>query len=284
MARPATAQDIYIPGAAGKDKAPKKDTKLREEGPALFGGKPADPAAATPADVWSIVIHGYRDDDQDSAATADLERVRTEGRLPEAYLEHRGDATVIAYGRYTGPTTKEAQGDLKRIQNLEITLPDGRKGKPFAGAFIAPPMEIRGSIPEYDLRNVRKLNGEWVLYTLQIGVYGRADKKAATPAEMEEFRQTAEKAVTQLRREGEQAFYFHGPRMSSVTVGLFGKDDFDPALKIESAALRVMRQRFPYNLQNGLGIRQRLTATNPQTGKSIKIEQLQKSALMNVPE
>jgi hypothetical protein len=161
---------------------------------------------------------------------------------------------------------------------------DGQTVKPFSGAFLAPPTEIHGTMPEFDLSNAKKLNGDWVLYTLQVGVYSREDQKAATPAEMAEFRKTAEEAVVQLRREGEQAFYSHGPNRSMVTIGLFGTEDFDATSKFESPALRALRKRFPYNLQNGMGIKQRFTVTDPKTGQQMKKERIQPSGLVQVPD
>jgi hypothetical protein len=274
--------DTYSPGKA-RDKTPAKaPSDLKKEGEGLFGTPKATTSAPGSAD-WSIVIKAFREDDQAEAARDGLRKVQSEGGLPGAYLDKRGEATVIAYGRYADPAAKDAQADLAKVHNIEVVM-NGAKSKPFAAAFLAPPEEVKGSLPEFDLRNARKNTGEWVLYTLQIGVYGRGDGKAATAAELQEFRATAEKAVAQLRREGEQAFYYHGPNLSSVTVGLFGKDDFDSETKVESPALHLLRQKFPYNLQNGLGIKQRLTATNQQTGKTIKAEQLQKSCLMVVPK
>jgi hypothetical protein len=265
-----------------RETTPATKDNLRDEGRSLFGGKPAVGAAAGAA-AWSIVIKAYRAGEEDAIARADLARVQGEGGLPKAYLEERGEALVIAYGQYSAPLSKEAQADLKKVHGMEVVV-NGASVKPFAGAFLAPPAEIKGSIPEYDLRNVRKNNGDWVLYTLQVGVYGRGDGRPGTPAEMDEFRRTAEKAVVDLRRQGEQAFYYHGPRFSCVTIGLFGKDDFDPETKFESPVLHALRQKYPYNLQNGMGIKQRLKIQNPETGKVRKIEQMQRSALMNVPK
>lgn len=277
-------EETYHPGGkpGPRETFPGKGTNIRDEGKTLFGGKPAPDSVAPESSAWSIVIKPYREG-EDADARDGLARVQTEGGLPKAYLEKRGDATVIAYGQYADPMSKEAQADLSTVHNIEVTI-NGAKVKPFVGAFLAPPAEIKGSIPEYDLRNARKNTGDWVLYTLQIGVYGRGDNQPATGAELDEFRRTAEKAVVDLRRQGEQAFYYHGPHYSSVTVGVFGKDDFDSETKVESPALHALRQRYPYNLQNGMGIKQRMKVTNPKNGAVVKAETLQPSRLMMVPK
>jgi len=282
----------YKPGSKSKpadqtpsrNEAPSKD-KVREEGKELFGPGKAGGKSHAEANHWSIVIEAFREEDQEVQARDGLAKVRSLGGLPGAYLERRGAATVIAYGRYADAGSKEAKEDLAKVRAVEVVM-DGKKQKPFATAFLAPPEAVPGTIPEYDLANARRLNGDWALYTLQVGVYSNEDpRRPVLPAEMAEFRKTAELAVVQLRREGEQAFYYHGPNRSSVTIGLFGVEDFDPQNpKMMSPALTSLRKRFPYNLQNGMGIRMRTTVTDPATGKKIRQEKIQPSGLMNVPE
>ena len=272
------------PSKAPSSKSPAKPSPtLKDEGNSLFGGGGGDKSGNSGAAVWTIVIEAFRSESQAADAAAGLDRVRTEGGLSEAYSEKRGDAVVIAFGRYTDPTSKQAKADLARVRGTQVVM-DGQTIKPFSGAFLAPPTEIHGTMPEFDLSNAKKLNGDWVLYTLQVGVYSREDQKPATPAEMAEFRKTAEEAVVQLRREGEQAFYSHGPNRSMVTIGLFGEEDFDATSKFESPALRALRKRFPYNLQNGMGIKQRFTVTDPKTGQQMKKERIQPSGLVQVPD
>jgi hypothetical protein len=262
---------------------------LKEESRDVFGpgkGKPASSASSTSTGtpVWSIVIIAFHSETQDSDAAAALKKVQTDGGLKDAYVEKRGGSSVVAYGRYDGPASPQGQADLERVRNIEATV-SGKKTKPFAQSFMAPPSEVPGSIPEYDLRNAKKATGEWVLYTLQIGVYSREDGKEASGAEIAEFRKAAEQAVVQLRREGEQAYYFHGPRRSMVTVGLFGKDDYDPQTPgVESPTLHLLRQRYPYNLLNGMGVKQKLKITDPKTGNQVKKDKFESSVLVNVPK
>ena len=49
-------------------------------------------------------------------------------------------------------------------------------------------------------------------------------------------------------------------------------------------ALGALRKRFPNNLQNGMGIKQRLKLTDPKTGAQVVKEQLQSSMLVAVPK
>ena len=259
-----------LTACAGSD-AP--DRSLADEGRTLFSA--GDPAIAREA-AWSIVIVGYRGDQRDAQARADLVRVQAQPGLRDAYVEDRGEATVIAFGRYRAPDSADAQRDLQRIREVEV---EGQR--PFAGAVLTPPATATlGNNPQYDLRNAKQRLGDWVVYTLQVGAYGRLDKPA-TPDEMAQFREAAEEAVLQLRREGERAFYYHGPTMSSVTVGAFGADEFEanpnplrPPI-YESPGIKQAKRDFPLNLFNGQAIRDRGPDGQPR---------LQPSRLVGVPD
>lgn len=271
--------------AACQQDRPQRPT-MAEEGRELFGtgsGRTASSSSASregqSAGGWSIVIVAFRGPSQDADAQAGLARVRSVGNLPDAYLEKRGETTVIALGRYAGPDDPRAQADLERVRAVEA---EGQR--PFAAAVLAPPAGAAapGAFPEYDLRNAKRLNGDWALYTLQVGVYSREGGGPAKPEELAEFRKAAEAAVVQLRHEGHQAFYYHGPNRSMVTVGLFGKDDFDPQVPgISSPALRRMREAFPHNLLNGRGIRERIPGRPRNDPDAWR---LQPSALVAVPK
>ncbi len=278
--------------AAHAGQPPKPDKKLIEEGHKLFDKAPPreDAKGKDKEPTWSIVIVGFvarsetaREAQRSEAAKA-LERVRTVGELPEAYLEERGEAIVIAYGSYPSASDRKAQADLKKVRAIEW---EGTH--PFEGAVLVPPAEIQGDVPELDLRNVKKTLGKDALYTLQIGAYGREDGRPATAKEMAEFRRLAEKAAVDLRRQGEEAFYYHGPNRSMVTIGVFGPEDFgpeggDPAKPfVQSPRLIALKERFPYNLVNGMGTRQTVIGTSP-SGKPVEFKTLGSSRLVNIPD
>lgn len=260
--------------------------KLKKEGQEIFkpsGGGGAAGKESKGDAHWSVVIEGFRGADQESMAAIALDKVRTQGGLAGAYMEKRGPATVVAYGRFASGESKEAKEALAKVRGVEIVIAGGVT-RPFADAFLAPPAEIPGSMPEYDLRQAKKRHGDWAIYTLQIGVYARIDDKPPSAEDLKEFRRFAELAVTQLRREGEQAFYFHGPNKSMVTVGLFGTEDFDPQTPgVESPGLKVLRKRYPRNDYNGQGIKEKVKVTNQQ-GKVVETERIQASRLVEVPK
>jgi hypothetical protein len=227
---------------------------LSKQAPEVMGTKPAPAPAQSgqPDTSWSIVIVSAMGEGMEADAKNALDVVRANG-LPQAYMERRGKSIVVAYGRYSGPETPEAQADLKRIQAIEVD-----KKKPFEAAVLAPPTfsSLPGSIPEYDLSTLKQRRGKNALYTLQVAAYTRMDGNPATQQDLAEFRAAAEKAAVELRREGEEAFYHHGPRMSVVTVGVFGEKDVDPTHPgKESMLVSMARKRHPLNLVNGEGIK-----------------------------
>lgn len=234
--------------------------RLSIEGRELFEGGGA--AGGTRADQWSIVIVAYelgegltaqrRVEVRNQAALA-LERVRATG-LSAAFMEERGERIVLGYGRYAGPDDPEALSDLARVKSIEW-----RGIRPFASAVLAPPSQADlGAYPDFNLLNIRQRFGDKARYSLQVIVYGRADREQPTRADLALFREAAEQGTVQLRREGELAFYHHGANTSSVTIGVFGDADYridfdsDGRKTIhESSRLRELKGRFPHLLLNG---------------------------------
>jgi len=222
---------------------------------ARSGKKPVGVSSefGTPAE-WSIVLAGANDL---PSARKLLEELRAKSGLNDLILDRREEKYVIARGRFADPRDPAAQAVLKQVR--EITI-EGTH--PFANAQLSPPPSryAEGSIPEYNLANVRRIPGnEAKVYTLQVGVYGRTDAQAPSPQEIAEFRKYAEDAVVQLRKEGDEAYYMHGPAKSMVTIGAYTPSEYDerhPKIN-DCPTLKVAREKFPYNLVNGAGLKRR---------------------------
>ncbi|MEQ8316240.1 MAG: hypothetical protein RIE77_10225 [Phycisphaerales bacterium] len=251
---------VAIGGCAGG--SPEPSGVDPDEGRSLFGGG----GSSRDAGDWTIVLAAFRGEEAPQAARFALGRVSSEFGLTEARLEERGDAIVLAYGRFEGPGDPRAASELERLQNIER-----QDVKPFEQALLTPPQPRPGSNPQYDLLNVRQAFGAQYAYTLQIGSYGRSDGRQPSESERREARQAAERAVATLRSEGEQAFYFHGPNFSSVTVGLFRADDVDPQTGLRSAAFYDLQQKFPYNLLNGAQRTVKLEGSAAQAQRSVLV-------------
>lgn len=266
---------------ANKSVAPAQDNKsLKDEGKELFGKSGSGGSGGAGNDSggdargWAVVIAAFRGEDREAAAAKALAQVRGEGGIPEAYVARRREAMVIAVGDFSSPDDERAKSELTRIQKLEIN-----GNRPFASAMLAPPLDFKmaGSMPQYNLVKAKQLFGEQALYTLQVAAYGRLDLDRPGEKDLVEARAAAEQAVANLRQEGEQAWYYHGPSMSMVCVGVYDQTDFDPQLpNLKSTKLRETQKRHPYNLYNGAGLKIKRKGERTQT--------LQPSSLVEIPK
>ena len=110
-------------------------------------------------------------------------------------------------------------------------------------------------------------------------MYTRVDGRAPSAQDLSQFRAAAEQAVARLRADGEQAFYHHGPSASTITVGVFGESDHDPAGGFDSHRPTEARERHPHNLVNGQGFHETLRTDSGQA-----VRRLQRSQLVAIPE
>jgi len=225
---------------------------------------------------WTIMIVRIQRANAQVAGNM-LHVVITDAGLDGAYLDHRTDGTMIAYGQYVSKTDPQAIKDLKRIRSIQI---DGEKI--FERAILIPPTSesLRGSNSSYDLRGVKAKFGDRAIYTLQVGIYGRVDYQQSTDEELAEYRKAAEQAVRELRGNGVMAFYYHAPARSMVTIGVFGARDFDASTMppTQSDELSSLREQYPHNLLNGRGIEETVRTD------SGKVTRLQSSQLVGIPE
>lgn len=266
-----------IAGCASDGPSRAERDRLRTEGESIFGpGGTAGTggSAAAPWSTWAIVLGVYDPADR-GRAQENLAWMRSVGGLGEARLERRSAALVIAYGVYSGADDPAGQADLAR---LRATVIDGKR--PYLGAVLSPPSSevATGGNAAWDLSKVRAARGRDAIYTLQIGVYGRGDGGEPSAPEIAEYRAKAEQAVADLRARGQEAFYFHAPFRSTVTLGVFGPMDYDPLNMpgYRSPSLSQAWEANPYNLLNGQAIRERVPGTDQQ--------RLQASLLVRIPE
>ena len=231
--------------------------------------KPA--AALNPDDpesrqVWTIELERYTGRDRLQKARQLSDRLTSEAGLSDVRIEDRSGFAVVSIGRVYDPGTSMAREILNQVRQAEL---DGFR--PYANARFEP--TVRGGRQVYDELNLRQYAG---MYTLQIGFYDQQFGK--------DFRTAAEKAARSLRKDGDEAYYYHGTHRSLVTVGLFNhatafverENPLAPGTRIEgySPAVRELQEKYPYNLGNGLTLIE-----------SVKGEVIgeQESALVRVP-
>lgn len=218
------------------------------------------PARTTATKTWSIVLATFPANVSIDELNAALNAAALVG-VPDAYPDRRGSSIAIAYGSFPNGDAPAARDALQQIQDLEV---DGRR--PFATAILVPPplTAIDGSLPDFDLATIRaRVPG--AAFTLQVAVYKRTDNKAATDADLAQFRKAAESAVLEYRRQGEEAFYYHTARASTVTLGVFSENDYSgrqvrpdgrvtTGAPVPSPALAELIKKFPHTLINGQGL------------------------------
>jgi hypothetical protein len=248
------------------------ETPPRDEARAVLSSAPATAEVTTDADEgWSILLAAFPGATGQREAESAATRIAQATGLEGVRLQQRGGSTAVVVGDFADPRSPEARAELRRIRGLasddapelrEATLaPPPPKSRVAAGASATG----AGGGPEaWDLRRVRAARGAAPterLFTLQIGVYGivgntgPADPRREAEA-VKEARRVAEKAVADLRRDGVEAYYFHGPLRTTVTVGVFTPRDWDPD-RADPGTPEVdqLMERFPHNVVNGAGVR-----------------------------
>jgi hypothetical protein len=256
------------------------DPALQAEGRSVFrplgkrreqnAGTPLNPGTEerVPADAireWTIVVAtvppAANPAEQATLASALLEKIRTEGKLPDAMLQRRSTGMVITSGAKYANMNADATDELERIRSIIIS------GEfPYARASLVPPEtmmaggdrgEARGSagISQYDLRSVGiGKPAKAKFYSLEVAVYGHEDRRKPSTDEATKFRAAAEEAVRTLRSQGHEAYFYHGANSSSVTVGVFTETDYDMYAR-EGIEIAKARQLFPHVLLNGAAMK-----------------------------
>lgn len=222
--------------------------------PTTPGGRPnaAMAPAAEARKTWAILLGVMSGADAERQAMTLAAIARQEGGMNDAFLEKRGDGLAVLFGAYEDPGSDEAKRDLAKARAVRIA-----DGQPFASAIMAAPTVrgVAGSVPEYDLRNAKQFSRDAAKFTLQVGIYLRSDNRKPSADEITEFRKAAEDAVRQLRAAGEEAFYYHGPEKSTITIGLFADE--------RDVRIQEIRKRHPFNMVNG----QRTTNARVEAGR-----------------
>ncbi len=203
---------------------------------------------------------------------------RTPGIRPQEVRcdhDYSSNTSRLYYGSYlreVNPEThrldypEQLRSDLQLIHSLG----DDQNRRFFAAARIVPfarPEDL--GRPEWALANADGV------YSLQIAVF------YPEPG-FTESRRAAVELVAELRRQGHEAYYYHGDVQSMVTVGTFdesvviqtehGKQMLSPQVK----ALQASNPRFKYNYQNGRVLTKRIGGTKyPSSSFLVKIPRRQ---------
>ncbi len=243
----AVALPVAIGCASGSAASNAADT--RAEGRAVFAQPGTNTSAQTPSGEssgWGVLL--ARASSPGHATRARQQLAVLQQLFPGDTLRvvSDDDGSAVLLGSFESPSDPAARTALERVK--ATTNAEG--AAIFRSAFLVPP-PVPASAPgvraTWELSTAAANAGRDVRYTLQIETYDDAsrDRRAAA----------AEERVRDLRAEGEEAYFFHGPRFSIVTLGLFGPDDYDETVDRASPRLERLQQRFPRALLNGSSFR-----------------------------
>lgn len=199
---------------------------------------PSDPRVRSPQG-YAVQLARFTGPDAATSAFALTTKLREQAALADLWYAEAGTATTVYAGRFRDPRDDRAKQMLSHVRGAQV---DGTR--PFSDARLVP---LSGSGNGEAVYNEHDLRNHAGSITLQIGFY---DINYGP-----NYRTAAETAVDVLREEGEEAYFYHGPNRSLVTIGLFTRAEaLVPHGQTEqySPAVRALQERFPHNLMNGV--------------------------------
>lgn len=187
----------------------------REAQAASPGGEAAVPqqAAAPPQDArWTILCDTVEGPGHVAQATLAKSKLAQASRMPDWYVIHTEKDSSIYYGYYRGweiPSEKKrADADRARLAALTDT-----RGNPVLRGSVLVPVIPPDPVAPADW-NLLNTPGD-AYWTIEVATFsGDVNRKEA-----------AVQTVRELREKGEkQAYYFHGPTVSSVCIGAWKRE------------------------------------------------------------
>ncbi|QNN23066.1 hypothetical protein HED60_12560 [Planctomycetales bacterium ZRK34] len=195
---------------------------------------------------WTIGLGRFEGAGHRERAEAARKQLAARTGFPDLWVGEEANASLLYAGHYPSPQDKQARRDLDQWQRLRAS---GKVSLPAAMLVPITPAPGAGDPSDLDLRSAATRG----LYTLQIGFYEDAKGKS------DAYQKAAEQAATALRKDGFQAYYYHGPNRSMVTIGVFGSEALTSkgdGEVVYSDQVLALQRRFPYNLANGETIRE----------------------------
>lgn len=238
---------------ADKPREPRKLTSLEER--ILQGG-------------WTILLAYFPGSNTEAKAKVFAQRLESEAGLTDVWTMSNSQGTRVYCGVFKTTNDGNAQALLAKVRQTELDAV-----RYFENSEM---VSIGGSTTSNDLHplNVGQYSG---MYTLQIAVFddNYPDGRHAG----------AEAYATKLREDGEDAYFYHGPNRSMVTLGMFAYEEAfrsipnpnTPGTMIDgyTEQVQALQQKHPYNLVNGYTLLQR--------GSRDKKAREQESQLVRIP-
>ena len=175
------------------------------------GGADAAPGGFT------ILLCTFEGPDHIRDATESKRKTENVTHWKNLYVIHEAEWSCLYLGRYA--SQEDAGKDVQKVQRW--TSPGAAGGappRPFAQAYVQTRAEPRVGPLEWDLANVTDPNWR---YTVIIAQFHNVPEEGYVTR-----KQLAVDNCLDLRKRGKDAYYFHGPEQSFVTIGLFSRQAF----------------------------------------------------------
>lgn len=216
---------------------------------------------------WSILLAEFRETDAKRRAQMLSLRLQQETPLEETWVYSTRDTASVYFGVFDNTNTPDAQTALRRVH--DTTLDNVAY---FEFADFVPIGGTAGSANHP--MNLKQYTG---MYTLQVAVFDEKYPDGRFAG--------AEQYARQLREDGQDAYFYHGPHRSMVTIGLWGREQAfetkeNPRLPgtfvdVYASHVRELQKEYPHNLLNGYTLMQGVA------GEEEKVEQ--PSRLVRIP-
>ena len=157
--------------------------------------------------------------------------------VPDLWAAEVNYYSTVYCGQYKKYEDPQAKKNLEKLRTVNI---DGNR--PFEHAEILPLTGNEKKAEKIDPYDLKPYVG---FFSLQVGYY---DDNFGP-----DFRKAAEEAVRILRAEGDEAYYYHGPLHSLITIGLFTRDDFVQVgnTEVYGPRMKELQKKYPHNIGNG---------------------------------
>lgn len=224
-------------------RTPAADAQAGADESPILGSVSGGGGAPAPATVngWGVLLASASGEQGLKEMEAQRPRLAAMLGRSDVRVSRQRSGYAVVLGAHDSPSDPAAQRDLAFVKSFEV---DGRR--PFARAHLMPPGQsaaeeskpiTTAAKEEWNLAVVREGLGREAGFTLQVGVFESVDRPKAMRA--------AENWVLELRQAGEEAYFYHGRTASMVSIGVFGREDWDALLDVAGPNVRALQRRFP---------------------------------------
>ena len=224
------------------------------------GGLTWRPFGSAGGDEFTIHLYRYEGADHAERVVKGKDAAEKLAGWKGVFIVHEDNISTLYWGRYA--SRNAARDDLRRAKRWRT--PDNNRPFQLQSYIAAYP----GDEPGKAEWNLRKARGA---YTVLVEVYFN-DKMT----KIRDRKRIAAQRCEELRDKGEQAYYYHGPANSLVTIGLFDESAIKMTRKRMKGGtrevveriipqMRSILMRHPYLYENGR--RTEIWVPNLKTGK-----------------